>query len=502
MYRTFLAGVAFAAALSALGCTTERTGTGTPATADAESASLPTLSSSFPGDVATDQANANQTDFDTFSWEAFVALNWPPDGGTIGQNGDNPTVWESWSSTTDLIEGEGQLEFGQRYVPDACAELAAAAPGIKILDAVSKVDDFFQEASGNALGSPLVDVNGNFVRFEILLSLPAYTYAQQAGLWSPDHLNNLTSDSNQPVTRQFNYPCSSTATPDSGAVLVKAAWMLLDDDDDDRYHSEQALIWTPGLHTTSGEAECEPSRVGLIGLHVATKTKKQNGWIWSTFEQVSNAPDCTTPGSADATPPNDSCGDPAPGFNIFPADTGNVAQCNSGPSSNGGSANPACDGSTQGCCDSADDWCTTIASSANSATQRSRICRQYPIGTVDPPAPALSAQYQQAFAQVSSESAWQHYQLVGTQWNTAFTSACDNIQGDPARDPNLTDPTTVVPTVDGFAFLGNTTMESYDQPSCMGCHGSAGPVIGSPGNPTAYLDFIYYPRVEVWDPNQ
>src|SRR5882757_11476550 len=72
------------------------------------------LSSSIPGDVnitaQTVSIDAFQPDFDVYSWNTFIALNWPPgpDGNgdpkqTIGQNGDNDTVWEHYRDVRDVF---------------------------------------------------------------------------------------------------------------------------------------------------------------------------------------------------------------------------------------------------------------------------------------------------------------------------------------------------------------------------------------------------------------
>jgi hypothetical protein len=78
------------------------------------------LSSNIPGDAtfgslppnATNEQKllAIQGDFDIYSWNTFIALNWPPgpDGNgdpnkTIGQNGDNDTVWEHYRDVADIF---------------------------------------------------------------------------------------------------------------------------------------------------------------------------------------------------------------------------------------------------------------------------------------------------------------------------------------------------------------------------------------------------------------
>ena len=72
------------------------------------------LSPAIPGDVnvtaKTVSIDAFQPDFDVYSWNTFIALNWPPgpDGNgdpkqTIGKNGDNDTVWEHYRDVSDVF---------------------------------------------------------------------------------------------------------------------------------------------------------------------------------------------------------------------------------------------------------------------------------------------------------------------------------------------------------------------------------------------------------------
>src|SRR5687768_7221581 len=82
----------------------------TPAPAPAPASSAPppiVLSPAIPGDAnvtaTTVTVEAFQPDFDVYSWNTFIALNWPPGkdgkGGPnkmIGKNGDNDTVWENY----------------------------------------------------------------------------------------------------------------------------------------------------------------------------------------------------------------------------------------------------------------------------------------------------------------------------------------------------------------------------------------------------------------------
>ena len=77
------------------------------------------LSPDLPATVAVPQKNPNlaqlQTDFDVFSWQTFVALNWPARGNgtpntdvTIGQQGAlSSSVWEYWKESIEVFKDDG-----------------------------------------------------------------------------------------------------------------------------------------------------------------------------------------------------------------------------------------------------------------------------------------------------------------------------------------------------------------------------------------------------------
>jgi hypothetical protein len=52
-----------------------------------------------------------------------------------------------------------------------------------------------------------------------------------------------------------------------------------------RYYSRQAWVSDPAANT------CSQKTVGLVGLHIVSKTPSRSAWIWSSFEQVDNVPD-------------------------------------------------------------------------------------------------------------------------------------------------------------------------------------------------------------------
>jgi len=67
-----------------------------------------TLGGDYHGLVA-----ATQTRFDAFSWQSFVALNWPADSagnpmpGNFTDNPTAPRVWEGWTNAAVLFWGNG-----------------------------------------------------------------------------------------------------------------------------------------------------------------------------------------------------------------------------------------------------------------------------------------------------------------------------------------------------------------------------------------------------------
>ena len=77
------------------------------------------LSPVLPATVAVPQPNPDlsqlQTDFDIFSWQTFVALNWPANSNgtpntdvTIGQQGAlTQSVWETWKELIEVFKDDG-----------------------------------------------------------------------------------------------------------------------------------------------------------------------------------------------------------------------------------------------------------------------------------------------------------------------------------------------------------------------------------------------------------
>jgi hypothetical protein len=436
---------------------------------------------SLPGNFATTGALDLQPSLDEFSWQTFTYLN--------DLTGDTP-LWSDWSSSDDLLEpiaagASTPPAYGTHWYPTECQAISGYT-SYRVIDQFDKIEDSFFEADTQGLsGDPLVDSNGNFLRYEILLSEATYDDIVQKGYYTSagqaDGVNLVCAD------QATN---TGPADPHSGAMNLKLAWMQepAAGQAADTYYSEKILVYTPAELTSDDQATCALETLYLVGLHIARKTQSQQGWIWSTFEHAANAPDCTTaPPGRGSHSQNTSC--PAltgTAYNFLPststcsaAGSGRCAACNSGPASN-------CSSSTGYCIDEA-----PAASGGYSA-----LCRQ--VSTYDTSTNAAC----QAESNISG-TVWAHYDLISTQWfagDNAFPDNCDANQSAKVYSGGNVNESSIRPQValqDGSTvpYMANTSMESYERSNCMGCHGKAVQAQSDKKGPST--DFVYYLMLEV-----
>lgn len=201
----------------------------------------------------------------------------------------------------------------------------------------------------------------------------------------------------------------------NGAILIKAAWREVTPAEEKLFHTVNACVCDKSPQGKM--VNCKKERMGLVGFHITQKTPSAPQWVWSTFEQIKNVPG---PGATGALSFND----------------------------------PTC--------------LTCPLNKQTKPGKPNQITRAIPIPAADPdcsqPLQAvdnvqrLNAEVQKALA--TAGSVFQYYSLVNTQWPVPPTSS-------------TTQPETVFQVRP--AALGNTTMESFVQPtsSCMGCHSTA-----------------------------
>lgn len=375
-----------------------------------------------------------QHGFDYYSWLTFIALNASTSGGAPAPGSDAPTQWEDWKEVSDFILAGGATPDGwdsPRPIPAACQGI----PGAENLRVVSRsalnktvaseVDQPFDTG-------PLIDQNGNFVRYELLVNRPMFEYLLQNRLYSRDGQSAFAGDIDFPAGH-----VQQASTGTVGAIMVKAAWKVMGPgDEDSRFHTVNALAYNPASTNPRVEASCAPMTLGLVGWHAAHKTTDEPQWLWSTFEQVDNVPDAGAL-SADMVDAH---------YNFF---------------------NPACSDCTVNE-PPPRPWNPNAQPFPGGFT--SQVTRVVPLT-------AETVALNDSFQQILGDTVWQHYELVSTQWPADATSP---------TDPN---------GVPAPTFLANTTLETYSQgevpqasSSCMACHGNAVDTTGRPSDFTYILE--------------
>ena len=256
-----------------------------------------------PAEACASEGGPGQFNVDVFSWNMFIALNWPANTATctpdekksiLTASASDPVVWQTWSNDSEVFVAKG----------------SSPAPWCKqdalLLDDVAKADPEFAKLGPDFLkiSEPgkdvtqvsrtgvLTDQNGRWVRYQRLLNDTEYLYITEKNLWNAEGQKGVT-----------------VALP-PGSVEIKAAWKVLSDTEkaSNRFYMTTATVY----NTPEGEVSPGPNpvTVGLVGLHIVTSTPKFGRMLWATFEHVDNVtkwfhnPDSTqTPNTQTAKTP-------------------------------------------------------------------------------------------------------------------------------------------------------------------------------------------------------
>jgi len=393
------------------------------------------LSPVIPGDVnvtaQTVSIEAFQPDFDVYSWNTFIALNWPvgPDGNAdpskeIGQTADNDTVWEHYRDVSDVFLPGGVRPTwkGPTIIPDACKPLSKGNPDVVMQVAKNLLTPTVVSAMSQPFNTgPLIDQRGVYTRYQILVNKTMFDYILANSLYSKAGQKAFTPPVNfTPGSIDPN----NGKTLVEGAIMIKAAWKVIAPADKARFHSEDVLVYTPASVNPKYPARCTMQTVGLVGLHVAHKTQSAPQWLWSTFEHVDNVPTDAEvkSGKLKAT------------YNYYDP------KCKTCPV-NRVPPRP---------------WDPTKVSAFHSQIVR---MNQFNLPVYAMSAAARNADAQKLLRGVNPKSVWANYQLISTMWPT-----------DPKQPFGAPAPT----------FLANTTLETYIQgtvpnvsSNCIECHSNA-----------------------------
>jgi len=456
----------------------------------------PSISSSqLPVDVAQDPGNCNPiTLFDDFSWKSFVALVWPaaqgqrgvPDSSNTSFPNSVPLVFETykadWESFPDANSAPPGSPVPTQWSAFAGAQnpCAAQAPNIGWGDMVLASDTKFGNLGlagfGPFLVGPLITQPGpglkpSYVRYQAVFNKTEY---------DPIFNNKLYLQSNIP-TSGVTF-CSNGATvggnacPQQNSVDVKSSWVDMSSVPQNlwsRYYTRQAWVFDPAVPNQG----CSNLTIGLVGLHIVSKTPSRSAWIWSSFEQVDNVP---VPG---AQPP-------------FSRSYYNFHDQTNTPMP---AVDPYCIGSAKNACPPNPNP-NNVQPMPPVAPAPFNVTRLVPIAQSTQ---NTNAQYQKLL----QNTPWQNYQLVMTQWplnaanapnppdpNAHCGQASVTFQGVAApgvRSPpplcfSSTNPNQFFGSCDPTQANGgpnctasaNVTMETFDQAKigtgCMSCHNATG----------------------------
>jgi hypothetical protein len=408
----------------------------------------PNVSPQMPGDVDIalktslenkQQFSLVQREFDLYSWQMFFALVWPTNAQgrpapKMNDTAFGPPKWSWWHTSPQIYQADGAT-------PAACgagtaagparmlaapkpnlakplfkslgafpAEAAAANPQTtRFLGVISAVGDVTVNTPMNdiqqAFTGPLIDQNGEFVYYEILIDPNEVAYICANRLYN---INGQVAFSG--AGGKVVMPSGTDGQDWSGSFELKIAWKVLGKTDDaSRFFTMDGFIKD---EDKNNKEITRKVKLGLVGLHIGHKSASSPQWIWSTFEQIDNLA------------------------------TDQVAHPNLNPSF----ANPSCE---------------ICAVNVLPVADKNGVYPRIPVQAWrSVPIPndkmALNAQVRTAMAK--SGSVWQYYQLIDTQWPTGPTSPPANPKGplpDAVANKPGGNPTPV--------YLTNITMETYFQ---------------------------------------
>jgi hypothetical protein len=475
-------------------------------------------------------------DFADIAWKTFVTLNWPAkDDGSplenfvLGQAPLVPRVWEFYRRpeevflpngenpllntpnpfatplNIDLFEGQGsglekKSDLQENSKLAGKSQLSLEENLLQSRAWIKKNLDFSYKCQGkndsicdnndkyNLISEgnklvlnkiPIVDQQGNYIIVEMHLNGNEFNQIVDNEWYNASKLAEYDDEKNR-----FQFK-STTASGDA-PIEIKAAWRVFDENSSPgekaRYYTtkrvlaipaEKYVCTTDNCRTDHPVLETDPPvlkevEVGLIGFHIAYKIPKQDvstpGWIWATFEQVDNL----------------QVDNPPPGIDLEPT-----------------LSNPACE--TNANKENSDqenclpnypyvEWpflWRDQSPHAVTQSQDGQIKEQIPTQVQrlsksttlsDDVKESLKQQnknWQEAFKEVTPDSVWQYYQLVGTQW---------------LQNPSKITQTPLLPRDSLISnirsqqlqpgALFNVSMEAYSQTkvngdSCIGCHVTA-----------------------------
>lgn len=263
-----------------------------------------------PGPVVTDSSwvvpidvssNPTQADYYNFGWQSFVALNWPADlsyrgkpnrGESIGAMGKDgfpqTVVWQTWQEQFSLFLPNGVFPGEWNDQDEGCN--SDGIGGYIFLSMFSKNEDGqVKEAFNEATGQPLIDIDSNYVRYEVRTCESEYDYFIQNQYYNALRQKQaIHTGSFQSMPNGMDSLSQSLQVwARFGSTEAKAAWRILPpsmpEAQQQRYFRAKAILM-------NSYGQCvDTAVVGLVGFHILRLTPSTGStWYWASFEQIDN----------------------------------------------------------------------------------------------------------------------------------------------------------------------------------------------------------------------
>jgi hypothetical protein len=430
--------------------------------------------------------------FDIFAWKAFVALNSPansngtPETRPVGEIGNGPLLWEFWEQSSNIFLHNGARPTWAN----------SPKPSIDHFKAGWRQNTTVNEGK-QAFSGPLIDQNGNWLHYVSFVNRREFDYLVEHELYNLEGQAAFSNNNKVefPLNDDTNYGAIEIKlalkelTPSevsSGRFLTRSLPVV-------EYRPAPCAVTveaTPPAHhsgrTTDnpGNPPNQTKTLGLVGMHIAMRTRSSPQWIWATFEQIDNTRlDLESGDTRHPLPAHPSLANPN---NPDALVTANLLPVYNGPSCNNQPPN---------------DW-----------DESKKLPPVETLRLVPPPRGTEEVnKLAQAFLG-SKASVLRYYELDGTQWpKHPKVPAVPGGQGSAPESIIRKMPGEMVPV-----YLTNATMETYFQKgfqqagpleqddrlsaqfsvdttlvfgteSCVGCHYSAGVCLGFRKDPAGNL---------------
>ena len=379
-----------------------------------------------------------QRGFDFYSWLAFLALNAPADGSPIDRTEPNtPTKWEhpgNFKQLLDVMREDGKASKWEdkKIIPPECLDQYNELKGQVMV--IEMIEESFNEPFKTG---PLIDQQGNYAIFDILMNRSMFDYIQKNNLQS-----RAGQRSKENTSLKVDFPAGANKPRgDPGAIMIKVSWKVLDSPDErQNFHTVDALVLMPRHPNETTKPPCLRKTLGLVGFHVGHKTIGRRQWIWTSFEHKQNVPAQQEIDRQEAKAKGP--------YNFY---------------------NPECVACPVNQTPPT-PWEPIYENGLkfHDSKFRSQITRVVPLTDE-------TKQMNEQFREILGNTIWKHYMLLSTQWPSDFNCASKEPNGatDFKKEPDMN--CAPAPT-----FLANSTLETYSQgtnplasSNCMACHGNA-----------------------------